>query len=167
MGSDVRTITFRYGLPEDLPSGTYSWRFHYDSAAKVLMEPLIGLTNAFIDAAEAIIGLDIIGLRGEDVAEGEKIPPNGYKLWWTDNPAIVVIPNAHYDLVLTFKVSSPLAITTLIALAAIVLIAYLVWQIVSTILEKVPPAVVGLGALGFLLIAVAALAPKPPKRERR
>lgn len=145
---------------EELPSGTYVWRIHYDSAAKPILAPITAIANAFIRAFEGVTGLAFIDLKGEDVAAGEPIPPRGYQLRWSDAPELTVIPYAHYDLVLTFKVSSPFPITTLIGLALIVLAAYIIWQIVSTILEKVPAAVIGIGGLAVVLLLLLALAPK-------
>ena len=145
---------------EVLPSGTYVWRFHFHSAVKIVLEPLAAISNAFMSAFEGVTGLDFLDLWGEDVPAGETIPPKGYELWWTDNPQITVIPYAHYDLVLAFKVSSPIAISTLVGLVLILLIAYVAYMIVSTILEKVPPEVIGIGALAILLFAVVALMPK-------
>ena len=143
---------------EELPSGTYVWRIHYDSAAKTLLAPLSVIANSIIDAFEAEVGLDFVELHGEDVAAGEKIPPSGYALRWTDSPEVTVIPQAHYDLVLTFKVGSSVAITTLVAIVGIVLIAYFVWLIVSTILEKVPAVAVEIGGIIIIILLLSAAA---------
>ena len=145
---------------EELPSGTYVWRFHFHSAVKIVLEPLAVISNAFMSAFEAVTGLDFLDLRGEDVPSGETIPPKGYELWWTDNPDVTMIPYAHYDLVLTFKVSSSIAITTLLLAVVIVIGIYYIYMIVSTILEKVPPALVGAGAIMFFIIIALMLAPK-------
>ena len=160
------TIGIPVGVVEELPSASYVWRIHYDSAAKLVLAPLTDIANEFIDAFEAVTGLDYIDLYGEDVAAGEVIPPSGYKLWWTDNPEVTVIPYAHYDLVLKFKVSSPIDISTLIGIAGLILLAYIVWQIVSTILKKVPP-VVGLGwiVVGGV-VAYYLLKPRKPREGR-
>ena len=125
-----------------------------------MLDPLAVIANSFMGAFETVAGLDLLDLKGEDVPAGETIPPKGYKLRWTDNPEVTVIPYAHYDLVLTFKVSSPLAISTLIGIALIVLGLWIIYMIVSTILEKVPPELVGAGAIAFFIIIALLLAPK-------
>ena len=147
-------------LVEELESGTYVWRFHFNSAVKIVLDPLASIANSFIGAFETVAGLEVLDLKGEDVAAGETIPPKGYKLRWTDNPEVTVIPYAHYDLVLTFKVSSPVAISTLLGLVLIVLGLWVIYMIVSTILEKVPPELLGAGAILFFIIIALLLAPK-------
>jgi len=148
--SGIVTVTAEE--PLELPSGTYLHIVHVNP----ILTPFAPIIAELTKTLKQIQGLTVLNVR---IVKREKEEIKDYI--WISTP-ITYIEEPHHDIEITYRVASPIAISTIVALILIVLAIFGLVLIVHSI-HKLPPMI----ALPLIILVGLIILAWIERRKRR